>query len=206
VRGEKACRRSPSVSGGSFDLVSPGGFNAASIKISKKKKVNFIGLCKRRKKNPKCAATKALLDELAGVNVKAIVSLADFIFGDFDDDYDDFDVKKDVGKLGKFVQKKKGREEALNALLSRTSNFHLLAARQSWQRAAAWLMMLSRASSTWPGATARAPPTAPGASRSSRPSSGPRVRAPARPPARPAPPPARRARRARGEVSLRPLE
>ena len=118
VRGEKACRRSPSVSGGSFDLVSPGGFNAASIKISKKKKVDFIGLCKRRKKNPKCAATKALLDELAGVNVKAIVSLADFIFGDFDDDYDDFDVKKDVGKLGKFVQKKKGREEALNALLT----------------------------------------------------------------------------------------
>ena len=111
VRGEKACRRSPSVSGGSFDLVSPGGFNAASIKISKKKKVNFIGLCKRRKKNPKCAATKALLDELAGVNVKAIVSLADFIL-------DDFDVKKDVGKLGKFVQKKKGREKALNALLT----------------------------------------------------------------------------------------
>ena len=65
---------------------------------------------------------------------------------------------------------------------------------------------LSRGSSTSPGATARAPPTAPGASRSSRPSSGPRVRAPARPPARPAPPPARRARRARGEVSLRPLE
>merc|ERR1719194_127898 len=56
VRKDKACRRSPSVSGGSFELVSPAGFNDASIKLSKKKAVNFSGLCKGQKKDPKCAA------------------------------------------------------------------------------------------------------------------------------------------------------